>query len=187
MSEITLADARRRCAAREVHLPLASGWPTIAERLSPAQRAYYADDLAAAGVRVVDAPQLPFGGEAAAGDADPDEVEKVTQAKVVKRFRAFGFKVYNLSQARRTKQTPGLSDLWITHRRRGLALWWETKRPLGGRFSSEQLDFRDECTAAGVSYGAGDERAAEEWLIAHGIAYRTPEGTLEPVRREGVA
>lgn len=105
--------------------------------------------------------------------------EKETQAAVVKLFRAFGCRVYNLSQARRTKQTPGLPDLWVVHVARGLAWWWETKRPDGGRLSSAQLDFRMECAMADVPHGVGSLADAEDFLIALGFCRRNGD-TLDP-------
>lgn len=109
-------------------------------------------------------------------------LEKTAQLEVSKMFRAFGFEVYNLSQARATKQTPGLPDLWCMHRELPIAFWWETKRSHGGRFSEAQLRFRDMAQRCGVGYGSGDRKAARSHVIALGLA-RIVGDTLEPIRK----
>lgn len=43
------------------------------------------------------------------------------------------------------------------------------KRPVGGRYSPAQLEFRDDCRAAGVGWVGGDRRAAAEQLRAIGV------------------
>lgn len=91
--------------------------------------------------------------------------EKREQAEVVKLFRAYGGKVYSLSQARASKQTPGLPDLWVVFNGIRRAFWFETKRQVGGRLSDAQREFGIECTTAGVSWYVGDRRTAAEILI----------------------
>lgn len=115
-------------------------------------------------------------------DEDAAAVEKATQHDVVKVFRALGGVVYVLSQARAAKQTPGLPDLWIAFPAHGVAGWFETKRPKGGRRSPEQEAFAAECEAGGIPYAHGSRKAAEAWVIALGLAYRDAHGVLEPVR-----
>jgi hypothetical protein len=119
--------------------------------------------------------------EEARRDASIDE--KAEQRAVVSRLRAFGFVVYSLSQARAAKQTPGIPDLWIVHRRLAWAGWFETKRQVGGKHSTAQLEFRSECDATGVNYRTGDRHVAELLLIELGLAERGPDGNLEPKRR----
>lgn len=99
-------------------------------------------------------------------------LEKEEQAAIRKLFIAFGFRVYNLSQARASKQTPGLGDMWIVHRTLPLAFWWETKRQTGGRHSAPQVEFQAECQRCGVGYGTGDRFAAQDHLVALGVAVR---------------
>jgi hypothetical protein len=101
---------------------------------------------------------------------DAGVLEKAEQAEVVKRFRVCGFKVYSLSQARASKQTPGLPDLWLMNPARALGLWWETKRQKGGRFSDAQLEFAAACEYCRVNYAAGDRYDAERWLIENNLA-----------------
>lgn len=96
--------------------------------------------------------------------------EKEEQAYIAKLFRGFGCKVYNLSQARATKQTPGLPDLWVVHRELGLAWWFETKRAAGGRISPAQHDFAEECHLADVRHYVGDRRTAAKLLVDLNIA-----------------
>lgn len=127
-----------------------------------------------------------LGAPAIAPDPDAERnariLEKTEQLEIVKLFRAHGCKVYSLSQARASKQSPGLPDLWVTKawtvtpiagglpHRRHLAFWWETKRQVGGKRSSAQIDFAEECIAAGVGYGFGDRYAAAQYLVDLGIA-----------------
>jgi hypothetical protein len=75
----------------------------------------------------------------------------------------------------RSKQTPGLPDLWVTHKARGLAFWFEVKRSKEFRISDAQADFRVECTAAGVNHCWGDRRTAAKLLVDLGLA-RVGEG-----------
>jgi hypothetical protein len=74
---------------------------------------------------------------------DASIAEKAEQSEIVKRFKGIGgFAVYNLSQSRASKQTPGLPDLWCMHTRYAFAFWWESKRQVGGEFSDAQLHLR---------------------------------------------
>ena len=113
--------------------------------------------------------------------------EKEIQAEIVKLYKALGCKVYNLSQPRASKQSPGLGDLWVVHlasgwNRKGKTAWWhETKTPKGKQ-SEDQREFQRECKACHVGYVLGGVLAAEEQLLAFGIAERI-NGVLEPIRR----
>ena len=107
--------------------------------------------------------------------------EKQEQHEIVKRLRAFGFRVWSTSQPRRAKVTPGLPDLIALHERAPICLFWEVKRQVGGRFSAEQLDFARLAQQSGAHHGAGDRYHLEEQLVALGLAVRTPAG-LEPIR-----
>lgn len=102
-------------------------------------------------------------------EIDPDAIEKDEQLEVVKMYRAHGCLVRNLSQARRTKQAPGLPDLWVVHRGKRQAWWHETKRSVGGRYSPAQLEFRDDCQACGIPWVGGDRRHAAAQLRAIGV------------------
>lgn len=101
-------------------------------------------------------------------EVDPDAIEKDEQREVVKMYRAHSCTVRNLSQARKTKQAPGLPDLFVVHRGKSRAWWHETKRPVGGRYSPAQIEFRDDMQACGVDWVGGDRRAAYEQLKAIG-------------------
>lgn len=101
-------------------------------------------------------------------EVDPDALEKDEQREVMKMYRAHGCVVRNLSQARKTKQAPGLPDLFVVHRGKSHAWWHETKRPVGGRYSPAQLEFRDDMQACGVGWVGGDRRAAAAQLRAIG-------------------
>lgn len=104
-------------------------------------------------------------------------LEKTEQVHIVQAAHAVGAVVVVIGTVRRgskcpscgawvqghmgTQQTPGLADLEIylpvrsTIARSRELVKWETKRATGGRFSPEQIAYRDFCTAAGVTYGSG--------------------------------
>lgn len=109
-----------------------------------------------------------------------EPMEKSEQSEVMKLYRAYGCKVYNLSQPRATKQTPGLPDLWVV--RRMHAWWHETKRPISGKPSSAQVDFRRECKVADVWYTIGGLVAARGMLVEVGAARWAEGGDIEPAR-----
>jgi hypothetical protein len=152
-NEEVIAEARRRLDRREQHLPLHETPEEVEERIAE----------------------------------DDARLEKEIQRDVVKTYKALGCKVYNLSQARATKQAPGLADLWVVHlatgwSHKGKSAWWhETKTPKGKQ-SEAQHEFQRECKACHVGYVLGGTLAAEEQLLAFGIAERI-NGTLEPARR----
>ena len=127
-------------------------------------------------------PLADDGLRTAAPEPQDNALEAREQRRVIELFRAMGCRVYETSQKRAAKVTPGIPDLWVVCVRVGLAWWWETKRTAGGRHSSVQLDFAEECALTGTPYGTGDRRAAEEYLIALGLAERLADGSLEPVR-----
>lgn len=115
-----------------------------------------------------DAP--PLAGEEPERDARV--LEGKEQAEVYKLFRGFGCEVYNLSQARASKQAPGLGDAWVVHRSLPLAWWWETKRQVGGELSAAQERMRDNCLRCGIAYYSGDRYKAAALLVHLGIAVR---------------
>jgi hypothetical protein len=116
---------------------------------------------------------------------DDTVLEKEEQAYISRLFREFGLNVRNLSQARKTKQAPGLPDLWCMHRELPIAFWWETKRQIGGRLSDAQVEFKSDCERCHVGYGTGDRHAARNHLIKLGLA-RVVGDTLEPIHRADV-
>lgn len=142
--------------------------------------------------RALQARGLPLDADLApVAAADPldehgrEKLETRVQSDVVKLFRVLGCDVYSLSQARASKQTPGLPDLWVVCRRAGLAWWWETKRTSSGRHSVEQLEFAERCVITETPYGTGDRRAAEDYMIGLGLAERVTDGNLYTIYPAG--
>lgn len=78
-----------------------------------------------------------------------DASEKEIQRAGCELLRTFGFAVYNLSQARATKQTPGLADTFICGH--GVTCWIEWKRP-GAKQSPAQVAFENEVQYNGGRY-----------------------------------
>lgn len=100
-------------------------------------------------------------------DAD-ERLEKDIQRDVRKFYIAHGCTVWNLSQARATKQTAGLSDMYITHPRCKRAWWHETKTP-SGKLSPAQVVFVEENAICGVTVVVGGMIAADVWLKQIGV------------------
>ena len=95
--------------------------------------------------------------------AHPQASEKSIQHWCAQTFRAAGCLVYNLSQARASKQTPGLPDLWVFVPRRGTAFWFETKSPRGVQ-SEAQAAFQASCEGCGIRYVMGGMEEARAIL-----------------------
>ena len=115
----------------------------------------------------------------------PRQLEKSEQAGGVKLLMLLGAKVYVLGTRRSrgkpcpkcgtfvdehqgTRQTPGIGDvLAFLPARDGVRepLWWEAKRPINGRLSSAQREFRDLCLAARAAHCVGSCDDLINWLI----------------------
>jgi len=140
------------------------------------QEAARRDDLRARGLPLTPTPEQ-LAVDVAKHNAEVDaRLEKQIQATIVRLYREFGCKVYILSQARASKQTPGLPDLLIFYR---VVAWWHEVKTPTGKQSADQRDFMANCKNTGVYYVLGGVRAAEDWLIELAIAARAPDGTLE--------
>lgn len=117
-----------------------------------------------------------------AEEQQDDRLEKELQRDVVKLYLAFHCQVFNLSQARASKQSPGLGDLYVVHLPTAQVWWHETKTPTG-RQSPAQKQFQTIHKYTPVGYVMGRKLHAEEHLIKLGIAQRAPDGTIEPIRK----
>lgn len=95
--------------------------------------------------------------------------EKEEQAAVTKLFRTHGFTVRSTSQARPSKIALGFPDLFVTHRSKPLAFFWETKRQVGGVLSDAQRDFAADCARCGIVCHAGDRYHAAAFLRSEGF------------------
>jgi hypothetical protein len=115
-------------------------------------------------------PQLVARVAAAEDERQLNLLEKDEQAFIFKLFRGFGVIVYNLSQSRATKQTPGLPDMYCMHPGVGRAWWFETKRAEGGRLSEVQKVFIGHADQCRVDVHVGDRRVAARVLLDYGIA-----------------
>lgn len=96
-------------------------------------------------------------------------LEKAEQNAIRKMALALGMRYRSTSQARAAKVSPDFPDLWLAWPERQLCFWWETKRSVGGKRTSGQVDFAAECEAAGIPYGFGDRFEFAKWLTARGI------------------
>lgn len=88
---------------------------------------------------------------------------------IVRLCRLAGCDVTRLSQARASRQTPGVPDLYVRHVGVGVRLWIEVKRP-GGRLSPAQQAWLDTERRAGGDWAVVDSLdAAAAALAARGI------------------
>lgn len=101
---------------------------------------------------------------------DPNIDEDEEQEKVVELFRAYGAVVRSTSQKRPSKIALGLADLIVMFPTRGFALWWETKRQVGGEQRPDQRQFEDDCRASGWTYRLGDRYDVARYLLNLGLA-----------------
>jgi hypothetical protein len=112
------------------------------------------------------------------GDVGRTMSEKAIQASAEKLMRLFGFEVYHLSQARASKQTPGLpDDIFIGH---GQIIFYECKTETGKR-SKAQERFRDLVLSSGGTCICGGLPIVEATLVGLGLARRVP-GGIEGLR-----
>lgn len=98
---------------------------------------------------------------------DDTRLEKEIQRDVVKLYRAHRCVVYNLSQARASKQTPGIGDLyvlWPEMHFEGPAEWWHETKTGTGKQSPDQREFQELCSTCDVGYVLGGVAAAEAKL-----------------------
>jgi hypothetical protein len=100
------------------------------------------------------------------GVSRPTGIRPISEAEEQRRIRRTALergalKVYWMSQARKTQQTPGVPDLWIAFPTFGM--WWEVKA-VDGRLSPFQEDFRDECLRNGTAWGTGTHADFCGWL-----------------------
>jgi hypothetical protein len=107
------------------------------------------------------------------------QIEKDVAARGVKQMRALGFIAVNYSQARASKQTPGVQDHEFFHPQRSVFLKWEVKTPTG-RPSPDQVQYGEWCAACGIAYLCGTDEDLFAWLIARGIAFEEG-GLLVPL------
>lgn len=107
--------------------------------------------------------------------------ERDEQIEIRKLAIAYGFKVDNLSQYRPSRIALGFPDLFLRHKTRPIAAFWETKRHDGTR-TTPQVEFGDDMVRIGVSYGYGDRYAFVEKLIELELAVRGPgQYGIEPI------
>jgi hypothetical protein len=103
-------------------------------------------------------------------ELDARILERKEQAEIAKMARAYGFKVRNLSQYRPSKVSTGIADLILIHEARGIGLWWETKRQVGGEQSADQAEFEADCRLVGWTYRMGHRFDFARYLLNLGLA-----------------
>jgi hypothetical protein len=99
-------------------------------------------------------------------ERDARILEKAEQLAVTKVFLRHGFKVRSTSQARPSKIALGFPDLFVTHKAKPFAFFWETKRQVGGALSVDQQAFADDCARCGIRWYTGDRYHAEALMRA---------------------
>ncbi len=98
----------------------------------------------------------------------PRPTEKQEERIGDRLMATLGFTVWNLSQPRKTMQTPGWPDRLYTHPIKRLAVFWEAKRP-GGKQRDGQKLFQAEATACGMNYVCGPSEVLTAWCESKGL------------------
>jgi hypothetical protein len=98
------------------------------------------------------------------------DTEKRIQQRIMLLLRAAGFRVFNLSQARATNQSPGLPDLLLMHPVLGVEATFEVKAPKG-RVSAPQQEFSDLREKCGRRHLIGGYDVVETWLLELGLLH----------------
>jgi hypothetical protein len=92
-----------------------------------------------------------------------DRLEKAIRKDCIDRYRANGCVVYDTEQRRKTRGTPGVSDLIVFHHRTMSHWYHEVKAPTG-ELEPSQRNFKEDCDACGIPYVVGGIEAAEAAL-----------------------
>lgn len=129
------------------------------------------------------------------GSKPVPRLEKLEQRECVRLFQSVGCVVHSTSQYRAAGITPGMPDLYVVHRRKGVWFWFEVKKAqrtagfdpfdrstwIPEPLRPAQLAFRANCLlthqphfwgtaieaqAALITVGLGEMRDGVFWLIA---------------------
>jgi hypothetical protein len=117
--------------------------------------------------------------------------EKAVEHSGDRLMAVLGFFTIRFSQARASRQTPGIPDRRYYRssvsdsRLQSMAVWWEAKTP-NGKQSVEQKMFQALVESCGEEYVVGDLSALENWCAAKGLARWTPGGELVVRRQRSV-
>jgi hypothetical protein len=117
--------------------------------------------------------------------------EKEVERSGDRLMAALGFFTIRFSQARATRQTPGIPDRRYYRsavsdsRLESMAVWWEAKTP-NGKQSVEQKMFQALVESCGEEYVVGDLSALENWCAAKGLARWTESGDLIVRRKRSI-
>lgn len=130
------------------------------------------DRAKAVTVAKMNRPHLAAQAEASQAKIERDAriLERDEQAYIANFARGFGFTVRNMSQYRPSKVATGIGDMILVHRAKGIGLWWETKRQVGGEQSDDQREFEADCRLVGWTYRMGDRYDFARYLLNLGLA-----------------
>jgi len=93
-------------------------------------------------------------------------MERDVQRDVVAFYRTIGCSVYVFSQGRKTRQTPGIPDLYVQYKGKR---WWHESKTEAGRLSAAQVEFAGRELDAGGDVIVGGLKAAQTYTRALGI------------------
>jgi hypothetical protein len=135
------------------------------------------------------------GSSIAIAPLDERALEKVHEREGDRIMLALGFTSVHFSQARASKQSPGIADRRYYRRPRAphlggpwtatnmrneaIVLWWEVKSATGKQSADERV-FQEMVEACGETYVLGTHEALIEWLVAQRLA-SVIDGILEPI------
>lgn len=106
---------------------------------------------------------------------------KAVYEQVYALFSWAGCDVTRFAQSRRSKQTPGVPDLYVRHVELGKRLWFECKAGTG-RPSRAQRDWHERERACGGEVVVGGYDEAVEVLVSWGLIERHGRLDLRVVR-----
>jgi hypothetical protein len=98
----------------------------------------------------------------------PVRTEKSEEHVGDRLMEALGFTVWRMSQPRATKQSAGLPDRFYTHPAKGIAVFWEAKRP-GGKQREAQKAFQSDVEACRIAYVVGPSDVLLAWCVAKNL------------------
>lgn len=95
-------------------------------------------------------------------------LEKDEQGEISKLLRAFGWRVWILSQPQRVLADPGVPDMLARHRVRRLIAWVEVKNPIDpAPWEPAQQDFKEQCIPGAEHYVLGSEANVRQFLTTN--------------------
>lgn len=88
----------------------------------------------------------------------PPPLEKAVAGEIKRALEGVGYHVSSTQQARASRQTEGMPDLWVAHPAWRVFAWIEVKRP-GGKATKVQREWHEIVRASGCPVLIADSAA----------------------------